>query len=106
MLHCWCKSNRQEKTSAIELGEQRASELEASMSEAAAKIVELKTQRKATQEQMYADQKSLGDATAMRMKENQEFHSDETNLLGAIDACKQAIVVLSKHHPELAQVKA
>merc|ERR1719174_3626932 len=40
------------------------------------------------------------------MKENQEFHGAETDMLQAIDACKNAIIVLSKHNPELAQVKS
>merc|ERR1719265_2457544 len=105
LLDCWCKTNREEKTKAIEVGTAKAADLEASMSEAAAKIVELKTKRKSTQEQMYADQKALGEATALRMKENQAFQADSNDLIGAIDACKQAIVVLSKHNPQLAQLK-
>merc|ERR1719310_1220544 len=50
----------------------------------AAKIAELKQKRKETQEEMYADQKSLGEAT---------------------DASGNAIVVLGKHN-SLSQVKA
>jgi hypothetical protein len=40
------------------------------------------------------------------MKENKEFHEAETDMLQAVDACKNAIIVLSKHNPELAQVKS
>merc|ERR1719310_1618701 len=42
----------------------------------------------------------------MRMKDNKEFHGEETDLIQAIKACEQAIVVLGEPHPELAQVRA
>merc|ERR1719191_2369034 len=40
------------------------------------------------------------------MKESKEFHGEETDLIRAIKACEQAIIVLSEQHPELAQVRA
>merc|ERR1719316_380628 len=46
------------------------------------------------------------DATGMRMKENKEFQASETDYLEAIDAAKNAIIVLGKHNPSLAQVRA
>jgi hypothetical protein len=106
MMDCWCSTNEKEKTQSIEMGTARISELEATLGETVAKIKELKSKRKATQEEQYSDQDALGEATEIRMKENQEFHGAETDMLQAIDACKNAIVVLSKHNPELAQVKA
>ena len=42
----------------------------------------------------------------MRMKENKEFQASETDYLEAIDAAKNAIIVLGKHNPYLAQVRA
>jgi len=53
---------------------------------------------------MYKNDKAKKDATGMRMKEGQEFHKEETDLINAINACKHAITVLSKHHPELLQL--
>jgi chromosome segregation ATPase len=106
MMDCWCSTNEKEKTKSIELGEARISELEATLGETAAKIKELKSKRKATQEEQYADQDALGEANEIRMKENKEFQETETDLLQAIDATKNAIIVLSKHNPELAQVKS
>merc|ERR1719247_3503745 len=41
----------------------------------------------------------------MRMKENKEFQASETDYLEAIDAAKNAIIVLGKHN-SLAQLKA
>merc|ERR1719217_431535 len=40
------------------------------------------------------------------MKENKEFQASETDYLEAIDAAKNAIIVLGKHNPSLAQVRA
>jgi len=106
MMDCWCSTNEKEKTKAIELGTSRINELEALLGETIAKIRELKSKRKSIQEEQYKDQAALGEAEELRMKENKEFHGAETDLLEAIDATKNAIIVLSKHHPELAQIKA
>jgi len=76
------------------------------MDEETAKILDLKTKRKATMDELYADEKALKDATVLRMKENKAFHAEETDLIDAVDASSQAIVALSKHHPELAQLRA
>merc|ERR1719456_398267 len=54
--------------------------------------------------ELYKNDKAKKDATGMRMKEGQEFHKEETDLIQAINACKHAITVLSKHHPELLQL--
>jgi len=104
-LACWCDTNDKEKTKAIEVGTARIAELESSLGEIAAKIKELKIKRKSTQEEMYADQKALDEAEEIRMKESKAFQETETDLIQAIDACKQAVVVLGAHHPTFAQMK-
>merc|ERR1719503_415611 len=76
------------------------------LGEAVAKMEELKAKLKATKDEINADWAALNEASALRMKENKEFHEEETDLLQAIQACKQAIVVLSKHNPDLAQVRS
>merc|ERR550514_1971616 len=105
LFDCWCSTNEKEKVEAIAAGEQKAAELEASLSAAAAKIKELKEKLKAAKDEYNADWDALKDAKAMRMKEGQEFHGEEMDLITAIKAAKQAIVVLSKHHPSLSQVR-
>jgi len=105
-LSCWCETNAKEKTKAIELGEAREAELVAFLGEAVAKMEELKAKLKATKDEINADWAALNEASALRMKENKEFHEEETDLLQAVQACKQAIVVLSKHNPDLAQVRS
>jgi len=105
-LSCWCETNEKEKTKAIELGEAREAELVAFLGEAVAKMEELKAKLKTTKDEINADWAALNEASALRMKENKEFHEEETDLLQAVQACKQAIVVLSKHNPDLAQVRS
>mmetsp|Transcript_25493 Transcript_25493/g.58813 ORF Transcript_25493/g.58813 Transcript_25493/m.58813 type:complete len:693 (-) Transcript_25493:63-2141(-) len=104
-LSCWCKENDQEKTTAIEKGEAQSDQLKSSMSEGAANIASLKVKRKATMEEIQADDKALREANELRIKDNKEFHEQETYLLEAIEAAKQALIVLSQHHPEFAQLK-
>merc|ERR1719265_2985503 len=104
MISCWCKSNDQEKTKAIAEGEAKSEQLLAEMDETAAKIIELKAKIKETKDEYNKDWNALNTANSMRMKENREFHGEETELLGAIQACEQAITVLSEHHPALTQI--
>merc|ERR1719463_688863 len=105
-MTCWCNSNDKDKTAAIEAGKAKIAQLESSMGADAAKISELKAKRKETLDEVNADHKALMDATGMRMKENKEFQASETDYLEAIDAAKNAIIVLGKHNPQLTQVRA
>merc|ERR1719247_3119264 len=101
MMTCWCETNNKEKTAAIAAAEAKIAELASSMGASAARISELKQKRKETLDEVNADHKALMDATAMRMKENKEFQASETDYLEAIDAAKNAIIVLGKHNPSL-----
>jgi hypothetical protein len=105
MLDCWCKTNEKEKTAAIEAGEATEAELEASLKEVAAKMAEIKTKRDATQDEVDKDWAALNEAKALRMKDNKAYQKESTYLQQTIQAADQAVVVLSKHHPELAQVR-
>merc|ERR1719375_706655 len=105
-MTCWCTSGTKDKTAAIDSSNSKIAELESSMGADAAKMSELKQKRKETLDEVNADHKALMDATGMRMKENKEFQASETDYLEAIDAAKNAIIVLGKHNPSLAQVKA
>merc|ERR1719230_609521 len=105
MLTCWCETNEKEKVKAIELGEAKQADLEAELGEAAAKMQELKEKIATATDEYNASFEALKEANSMRMKDNKEFHGQEVDLLQAIKACKDAITVLSKHHPELAQLK-
>jgi len=105
MLDCWCKTNEKEKTAAIEAGEATEAELEASLKEVAAKVAELTEKRNAAQDEVDKDWAALNEAKALRMKENKAYQKETVYLQETIMAADQAIVVLSKHHPELAQIR-
>merc|ERR1719401_1245800 len=99
-LSCWCKENDKEKMQAIELGEQTENELKTFLGEAAAKMAELKTKRDATLAEVNRDEAAMEEASTLRMKENKAFHADEVNLVEAVKACDQALVVLGEHNPQ------
>jgi len=105
MLDCWCKTNRQEKTAAIEAGEAIEEQLKASLGEVAAKVAELTEKRNTAQDEVDKDWAALNEAKALRMKENKAYQKESVYLQETIMAADQAIVVLSKHHPELAQIR-
>lgn len=105
-LDCWCKKNDQEKTQAIETGEAKTSELNSFLGEAAAQMAEMKSKRDSTFDEINKDEAALQEARTLRMKENQQFHADEANLMEAVKACSQAVEVLSKHNAGFAQVRA
>jgi len=105
-MTCWCTANEQEKNAAIESEKARISQLESSMDASTGKIAELKEKRKGTMDEIQSDTKALKEATELRFKENKAFHGAETDLLEAIDAAKNAIIVLSKHNPQLTQLKS
>eukprot|EP00746_Dinoflagellata_sp_MGD_P113864 gnl/MRDRNA2_/MRDRNA2_50555_c0_seq1.p1 gnl/MRDRNA2_/MRDRNA2_50555_c0~~gnl/MRDRNA2_/MRDRNA2_50555_c0_seq1.p1 ORF type:complete len:700 (-),score=229.58 gnl/MRDRNA2_/MRDRNA2_50555_c0_seq1:17-2116(-) len=104
-VSCWCQTNEKEKTQAIETGEARIEALVAQLGEDGAKIQELKATLANAKDKINKDFAALQEASAMRMKESKEFHGEENDLIGAVQACNQALVVLSKHHPDLLQVR-
>merc|ERR1719401_3102339 len=105
MLGCWCDTNDKEKTKAIEVGNAKISQLQASMDENVATMLGLKEKRKATMDEINSDHATLVKAEELRIKESKAFQGEETDMLEAVAACKQAIVVLGKHNPGLAQLR-
>jgi len=104
-LDCWCKTNDKQKTAAIEFGQQEVARLESEMDETTASILKTREKRKATWDEVQRDHKALEQATTLRMDENKKFQAESTDLIEAIDACDNAITVLSEHHPDFMQMK-
>jgi hypothetical protein len=88
------------------MGSAKIEQLKSTMDETTAKMIELKEKRKQTMDEINSDHAALTQANELRIKENKAFQASETDLIEAVAACKQAVVVLSKHNPELAQVRA
>merc|ERR1719375_45834 len=79
-------------------------DLTSTIEELTATSARLNTEIKNLEAEIAKNQEALDKATAMRQKELAEFNEEEKDMLQSIGALKAAIVVLSKHHPSLAQV--
>mmetsp|Transcript_70521 Transcript_70521/g.131908 ORF Transcript_70521/g.131908 Transcript_70521/m.131908 type:complete len:702 (+) Transcript_70521:85-2190(+) len=97
-LKKWCNGNSYEKTEAIEAGQAKIAELEASIEELTGKSASLKEKIKELETEVAADKKALAEATAIREKEASEFQGSENDDVQSIEQLKAAITVLSKHH--------
>lgn len=97
-LGCWCNDNSYEKDGAIEAGEEKIKELEATIESLTSKIEELKTTLKELRAQLATDKADLAEATALREKEAKAFHGGELDSIQAIENMKAALTVLMKHH--------
>ena len=99
-LACWCETNDKEKTAAVEVAEQRITAFVSSIEELSAKSARLDTEIKTLNEEIAQNQEALNKATAIREKELEEFNAEEKDMMQSIQALKNAITVLGKHHPE------
>jgi len=97
-MACWCNANEYEKDNAISGSTSKISELESSIEGLAAKGSELKLSIKELEGDVANDKQALGEATALREKQLNSFHGEETDAVQAIEQLKAAIEVLSKHH--------
>merc|ERR1719191_1427698 len=109
-LTCWCETNDKEKTEAIEIAQARITELVSTIEELTGKSARLTTEIKTLGEEIEKNQDALNKATAIRTKELAEFNAEEKDMMQSIQALKNAVTVLSKHHEmpaeSLAQVAA
>jgi hypothetical protein len=97
-LDCWCKTNKEEKSTAIAKAEAKMGELKSSMGEFSAKIEELREGLASTKAKLREDTDALATATAIRMKEVKSFHEEEKELMATILSVKQALKALKKHN--------
>jgi len=97
-LSCWCETNDKEKTKAIEIAEARITQFVSEIEELSAKSARLDTEIKTLNEELAANQEALNKATAIREKELAEFNAEEKDMMQSIQALKNAVLVLSKHH--------
>jgi hypothetical protein len=99
-LSCWCETNDKEKTKAIEIAEARITQFVSEIEELSAKSARLDTEIKTLNEELAANQEALNKATAIREKELAEFNEEEKDMMQSIQALKNAVLVLGKHHPD------
>merc|ERR1719159_1661967 len=97
-LTCWCETNDKAKTKAIEIAEATITGLLSTIEELTGKSARLNTEIKGLNEEIAKNTEALDKATAIREKELAEFNAEEKDMLQSIEALKNAIIVLSKHH--------
>mmetsp|Transcript_97928 Transcript_97928/g.285732 ORF Transcript_97928/g.285732 Transcript_97928/m.285732 type:complete len:700 (+) Transcript_97928:953-3052(+) len=97
-LACWCNKNEYDKDEAISSSESKVAELGSTIESLTAKGDGLKTSIKELEDELAADKTALAEASALREKQQKEFHGHETDSIQAIENLKAAIEVLSKHH--------
>lgn len=106
-IYCWCQANDLEKSTDIGNGKRESTRLKSIIDTQTAKIAEITETREATYREVQADKESLQTARNLRMKDNQEFHQQEKDLLEAVKAAHGALVVLSEQNkPDLAQIRS
>jgi len=96
-LACWCETNDKEKTKISIDAKVSIERLKRKIDEYSELSVNLALEIKTLESQMYTLNESLSKASAIRMKELEEFNEDEKNLISSIKSLKDAIIVLKKH---------
>merc|ERR1719355_173711 len=97
-LACWCETNDKEKSEAVDIAQARITELVSTIEELTSKSSRLDTEIKALNEEIEKNQDALNKATAIREKELAEFNAEEKDMMQSIQALKNAVLVLGKHH--------
>merc|ERR1719335_14676 len=112
-LGCWCTTNKEEKTAAVAAAQARIDDLVAAIPEAAAKASSLEVEIKQLNKEIGANTKALEEATGIRAKEQDEYRTNEKDMIANLASLKSAIGVMSKvaagavlSQESLAQVQA
>merc|ERR1719420_2210154 len=99
-LACWCETNDKDKTKAIADGKNSVASLTASFDRNTALASTRETEIEALTEEAAALTKALGEAKAIREKQNDEFNMTEKDLIQSIHSLKNAVMQLGKTQGE------
>merc|ERR1719161_155016 len=95
-LGCWCTTNKEEKTAAVSAAQATIDDLVAAIPEAAAKAASLEVEIKQLTKDSAAATKALEEATGIRAKEQDEYRTNEKDMIANLASLKSAIGVMSK----------
>lgn len=101
---CWCRTNEEEKTAAVESAKKSIEDLTTSIEEYIARKAQLGTEIEDLQQSVQDQSAALATAVAQREKDKAEFLAEEADFLDARSALQQAVAVLKK--VQLAQTDA
>jgi hypothetical protein len=93
---CWCESNEKKKDAAVKAAEEKITELEAVIDEAAGLKGQLQTEIGQLETGIKEDQESLATATTVREKEASAAAAEAADAKECIEALTKALEVLSK----------
>merc|ERR1719191_411408 len=99
-LACWCETNDKDKTKASSDGKNSVASLTASFDRNTALASTRETEIEALTEEAAALTKALGEAKAIREKQNDEFNMTEKDLIQSIHSLKNAVMQLGKTQGE------
>merc|ERR1719262_382334 len=97
-MACWCETGDKQKAKEIADGQQKSSDLAASIEELTAKGAQLRSDIETLETSVSELTAALTSATAIRDKEKAEFVADEKDMIQSITSLKGAIITLSKAH--------
>merc|ERR1719379_2731712 len=103
-MACWCESGDKQKAKAIADGQQKSSELAASIEELTSKSAQLTSDIETLEASVAEQTAALTQATAIRDKEKAEFVAEEKEMIQSITSLKNAVITLSKTHGESASM--
>jgi hypothetical protein len=103
-MACWCETGDKQKAKSIADGQQRSSELAASIEEYTSKSAQLSTDIETLETSVSEQTAALTQATAIRDKEKAEFVAEEKEMITTITSLKGAVITLSKTHGESASM--
>jgi len=97
-LTCWCETNLKEKTLATTVANKQIDGLVTDIERLSAKAAGLKATIAQVKKEVASNSAALDQATKVREKETSEFSEDEKDMMQSLQALKNAVFVLSKHH--------
>jgi uncharacterized protein (UPF0335 family) len=97
-LTCWCETNMKEKTLSTTVANKQITGLVSDIERLSAKAAGLKATIAQVQKEVESNSAALDQATKVREKETAEFTDDEKDMMQSLQALKNAVFVLSKHH--------
>lgn len=95
-MGCWCETNEREKTKAIDTADQRIRDLTDLIPALAAKAVQLEVEIKQLTKEVKENTESLDKAIEVRAKEQEEFRTNQKDMIASSASLKNAVQVMSK----------
>jgi len=98
-MHCWCKTNDEERSKAVKDNTVKKDQLSSLREELTSKSAQLNAEIGHLQEELGKNNRALDTAIALRKKELAEFNSAQTDMISSIASLKNAQKALAMNNP-------